>query len=378
MVNKPDEVCKDAAKELASALAATELSNWEDSVDAYGRAVNKMESALVTALCNQAAALSHLERHVTSLEVAQHAAMLAPKSPVAHYWQATAHEKMGALDAATKAYRTAASHEKDLATRMTYSDGASRCAQAAADKKAAAARQREAENGALESQRTKAAAAAAARANVNSSAPITPAAATGGVSVNNVRMDWYQSASVVSVDIFAKGVDRAASSVKITPRGLNMKLVRPDKEDYLMTKELFEEVDPEASSWSASKYKVELRLRKKVSGVTWVALDVQGEVASAGVRASALAQKRKEKADEKQKLWNAKADEELKDYKEDDSAMSVFRQIYSNVDEDTRRAMVKSYSESGGQVLSTDWSKVQKEKVVYKPVGERNNDSDDD
>lgn len=46
---------------------------------------------------------------------------------------------------------------------------------------------------------------------------------------------------------------------------------------------------------------------------------------------------------------------------------SFFQKIFADADEDTKRAMMKSYSESGGTTLSTNWDEVRKGKVEVKP-----------
>ena len=52
---------------------------------------------------------------------------------------------------------------------------------------------------------------------------------------------------------------------------------------------------------------------------------------------------------------------------EGDPASAFFKKLFKSADDDTKRAMMKSYSESGGTVLSTNWSEVGSKRVVAQP-----------
>lgn len=65
------------------------------------------------------------------------------------------------------------------------------------------------------------------------------------------------------------------------------------------------------------------------------------------------------------KTW----DKIVKDFEEnekDDGITALFQKIYATGDENVRRAMNKSFIESNGTVLSTNWNDVGKGKVEMK------------
>lgn len=180
------------------------------------------------------------------------------------------------------------------------------------------------------------------------------------------RMEWYQSSEFVTIDVYAKNVDKDKSQVKITSKRIFARLIRPEMDDYVFDRQLFGSVRPSESSWTISKFKVEVKLRKEDAATEWKSLSAAGGDASANERARVFGEQRIKAVARTQKDWDEIAAKELEGYKEGDDVMEVFKSIYAGADDDTRRAMMKSYTESGGKVLSTDWSDVKQRKVEFK------------
>lgn len=89
--------------------------------------------------------------------------------------------------------------------------------------------------------------------------------------------------------------------------------------------------------------------------------------------ASSLDKKPKSKKDKKEAGKDEAGDESDgaesfdSDFGGGDAVDGFFKKLYANADPDTRRAMVKSYIESQGTSLSTNWGEVGKGKVEAKP-----------
>jgi suppressor of G2 allele of SKP1 len=153
------------------------------------------------------------------------------------------------------------------------------------------------------------------------------------------------------------------------------------------------QVVPDKSDFSVGKVKVELRLHKAAAG-RWGGLVGDApdreqhhsakshhhphlETRAALANSSAPTE---EKITKKQprKNWDGittkilegekdKSTEEDPNTGGDAAVNGFFQQLYANADEDTKRAMLKSYQESGGTALSTNWAEVGKGKVEVKP-----------
>lgn len=347
------EGVKTAAAEthIKNALEFAEKADYVAAAAEYGKTGQMYKDALLAVYCAQSSALENAEQFDKAVVAAAMALRVDPRYAKAWYCKGSALMKAGERDKAKKAFETAASFESIRALKMTYLDWASRCVEDVPETVDITGN----------------------TANVTSSTngEQTPAteylreAPEQPKPVDNTRMEWYQSASHVNVDVYAKNVIKEESTIIFERSELKVRLARPGLDAYVLHKRLHEDVDSAGCTWSASRFKVEIRLKKVASGSVWKALDKEGENLSAAKQAGADSLKRKEEQEARQQGLKDLTDKELKDYNEDDSSMSLFRTIYKDADEDTQRAMMKSYTESGGQVLSTNWDEVKKKKVTY-------------
>lgn len=226
----------------------------------------------------------------------------------------------------------------------------------------------------------------------------TQTASVAQTPADKIRHDWYQNNDKVYFTLLAKGVPKDKATIDIQPRSLTISFPLQTSSDYDFSLEpLFAEIDPSASTFSIMSTKVEVVLTKSQPGQKWPSLEGNEAmteaskpttaVASATVQPSTTAQKAPSyptssrsgpkdwdklasEALAKPKTGDSKAGSKMEEDDDDEGGDPVngfFKKLYAGADADTRRAMMKSFSESNGTALSTNWEEVKKGKVETSP-----------
>lgn len=209
--------------------------------------------------------------------------------------------------------------------------------------------------------------------------PIVP------TTVNKIKHDWYQNNESVTINILAKGVPKDSATVDIEQDSLFVSFpVSGSSADYSYTADpLYASIDPTQSKFRVTPNKVEITLRKATPGQKWHTLESDRKVAANDIpnptipshilspkptpQSSGPVYPTSSKSGPKNWDTVVEADLDDKDEFEGDETSAFFKKLYAGASEEQQRAMMKSYSESGGTVLSTDWNDVGKKTVVPEP-----------
>ena len=216
---------------------------------------------------------------------------------------------------------------------------------------------------------------------------------------SRIRHEWYQSAETVTIALLAKGVPKDKALINIEMRSLGISFPLQNGSDFEFTLDpLFASIDPSLSSSKIMSSKVEFYLRKTRPGQKWPSIegsenpghaanDKEGNATAFAPKelsaapayptssksgpknwdkvASDLTKKSKKEAQNRDSKENGS--EEQDDYEGGDEVNGFFQKLYAGADPDVKRAMMKSYQESNGTALSTNWSEVGKKKVGTSP-----------
>lgn len=185
----------------------------------------------------------------------------------------------------------------------------------------------------------------------SSTTPATPAK-PGASKITNI--DYFQTPTHINAYLYVPDLVNYTPAVVGTSSSFTVTFTNntDPKSSFVRTVNLHGAIEPELLQEKVYPTKLEIQMRKKTSG-NWPSLEA-GAAASSSSASSAI-------TPPTTKDWSKiqiedDSDDELNSENPDD----FFKALYADADDDTRRAMMKSFVESGGTSLSTDWDKVEK------------------
>ncbi|KAI5629517.1 protein SGT1-like, partial [Silurus asotus] len=184
-----------------------------------------------------------------------------------------------------------------------------------------------------------------------------------------LRHDWYQTESQVTVTLMVKNVKKEDVRIMFQENELKAMVKLPSGEVCSLNIHLLHPVVPEQSTYKILSTKVEIKM-KKTEAIRWEKLEGEGILPD--LKHFSPSQNQYPSSSHYTRNWDKLVgdikEEEKNEKLEGDAALNkLFQQIYSDGSDEVKKAMNKSFMESGGTVLSTNWMDVSKRKVDVNP-----------
>lgn len=170
--------------------------------------------------------------------------------------------------------------------------------------------------------------------------------------------NWYQNATFITLSL-ESNTPIEKEKFEFVLEKKSIKLIHKVAQKAIFEMSLSNSIVPEYSKYSVINRRIEFNLKKEVENFNWITVDRKKveETSSTFKQSYPTSSKKKKDWDNLEKEIN---EELVSDAKTDpnEGMMKLFRDIYERSDENTRRAMIKSFQTSGGTVLSTNWGEV--------------------
>ena len=178
----------------------------------------------------------------------------------------------------------------------------------------------------------------------------------------SLKYEYYQTDKKIVVNVLEKLNSEKQVDVTFGEQSCEVTIVRSDNTQGILKWYLHEKINPEKSTWKLKPEKVVLKL-KKLEPKEWPDLQGKAPPSTSSTKTNKEVPKIYSGSNKDWSRVDRWCKEELEKEKPQGEAalQKLFENIYKNADEDTRRAMNKSYQTSGGTVLSTNWNEVEKE-----------------
>ncbi|KAM3162191.1 Protein SGT1 [Lachancea thermotolerans] len=209
----------------------------------------------------------------------------------------------------------------------------------------------------------------------------TPQAALSGQTVPETpseklpfKVDWYQSSTHVTISLFTMALPKSKDDVFIefSSGNRNVELsysIPTSGSEFQYSVRLSHAVDPQSVRTTVLSKKLEISFAK-VEKRQWKRLESSGaeeELVSISIPSSGPEATNAHQYPTSSKKGIDWSKLEVDDDDQAQSADAFFQQLYANSDPDTRRAMMKSYVESNGTALNTNWEEVSIKQVEAAP-----------
>ena len=196
---------------------------------------------------------------------------------------------------------------------------------------------------------------------------------TNGAEYTVPKYDWYQTGTYVVVTVMVKKVKPEELSVNFSEQSLSVAINRDDSESYSLTLFLPHRVNVAKCTSKILPSKVECKLIKE-EGVQWSSLEsaaqsgppVKMNSSCTGDATSKYPSSAHYTRDWDKLVADIKEEEKNEKPEGEEALNQLFQKIYKDGDDNLRKAMNKSFQESGGTVLSTNWSDIGSKKTDIK------------
>lgn len=183
-----------------------------------------------------------------------------------------------------------------------------------------------------------------------------------------VRHEWFQNDNFVTISVFVKNAPKDAVSVDLGPRDVSLSIKMPNSDFVFDLGPLSHEIVPDQSKWSVLSTKIEIKLKKQREGTKWGALEGANEADYKMAHMDAESAPAYPSSSKKAKNWDSISKSVDDEKPEGEAALNaLFQTIYKDATPETQRAMIKSFTESNGTCLSTNWEEVGSKRVEVTP-----------
>jgi len=163
--------------------------------------------------------------------------------------------------------------------------------------------------------------------------------------------DCHQTRTEVIINFFVKDSEQKNVEFEVSEKSLELSIRISEHRELQISFDLWAPVKPSSMKKESLSDKIIITLEKKNPNVRWISLE--------------------EEEDKKGTIhnftktnWDKFISNQPEEKLEGDAATNkFFEKLYGNGKDEQKRAMIKSFTESGGSVLSTDWKDIGSRKV---------------